>query len=116
MLVIQNIERIKDKIVKLQPDIWTVAKVQSVNLLEGQYYQFDIQSNTDSRIVHIWLNRETKGEKRKEQTYYHFEGGGEYYELITNWDESVVRINREFLSPEGLLMFIRNEFETIKTK
>lgn len=114
MLNIENIFKIRHKTIQIGGETWTIDEVKDVNLLDGNYYQFNIYSFFDNRMVHIFLNRETKGEKRPEQTYYHFESRGEYYELINDWNEDKVTINRELLSREGLLLFMEKMLETIK--
>jgi hypothetical protein len=114
MLIIENIHRIRHKIIKIGGETWTIDEVKPVNLLDGDYYQFNIHSFFGNKMVHIFLNRETKGEKQKEQEYYHYEGRDEYYELTNSWNRDVVTINKELLSKEGLLMFMQKLLETIK--
>jgi hypothetical protein len=114
MLNIQNIHKIRHETIQIKGEVWTIGNIKAVDLLDGNYYQFDIHSFFSDRLVHIFLNRETKGEKQPEQTYYHFESRGEYYELINNWNEDKITINRELLSREGLLMFMEKMLETIK--
>jgi hypothetical protein len=114
MLNIENIYKIRHKTIEIGGETWTIGNFKEVDLLDGNYYQFDIHSFFSDRLVHIFLNRETKGEKQPEQTYYHFESRGEYYELINNWNEDKITINKELLSREGLLMFMQHMLETIK--
>lgn len=114
MLNIENIYKIRHKTIEIGGETWTIGNFKEVDLLDGNYYQFDIHSFFSDRLVHIFLNRETKGEKQHEQTYYHFESRGEYYELINNWNEDKITINRDLLSREGLLMFMGKMLETIK--
>jgi hypothetical protein len=114
MLTIKNIDRIKHKCIQFGGETWTIAGVKESELLDGDYYQFSIHSFFGNKNVHIFLNRETKGEKQKEQEYYHYEGRGEYYELFNSWGEDMVTINKELLSREGLLMFMQKMLETIK--
>jgi len=114
MLIIKNIDRIKHKCIQFGGETWMIAGVKEVDLLDGKFYQFSIQSFFSNKLVYIFLNRETKGEKQKEQTYHHFESRGEYYELVNSWNEDMVTINKELLSREGLLMFMQKMLETIK--
>ena len=114
MLNIENIYKIRHKTIQIGGETWTIDEVKDVSLLDGNYYQFSIHSFFGNRMVHIFLNRETKGEKQKEQTYHHFESRGEYYELVNSWNEDMVTINKELLSIPGLLLFMEKMLETIK--
>lgn len=115
MLVIENIHKLRHEIVfDGKGEDWQVGDIKEVGLLDGHYYQFTIHSLFSNNKVHIFLNREKKGEKLKEQVYYHYESRGEYYELVNSWNADIVTINRELLFPEGLIMFMGKMIETIK--
>lgn len=116
MLVIENIHKLRHEILGAKGIEWQyqIDAIKEVGLLDGQYYQFTIFSLNSNKKVHIFLNREKKGEKQKEQTYYHFESRGEYYELVNSWNTDIVTINRELLFPEGLILFMQKMLETIK--
>jgi hypothetical protein len=114
MLVIENIHKLRHEMVHVKGIEWQVGDIREVGLLDGNYYQFTIHSLNSNKSVHIFLNREKKGEKQKEQEYYHYESRGEYYELVNSWNVDKVTINRELLSTKGLMMFIGKILETIK--
>ena len=113
MLVIENIHKLRHEKVYIKGIEWQVGDIKEVGLLDGNYYQFTIHSLNSNKSVHIFLNRETKGEKQKEQEYYHYESRGEYYELVNSWNADIVTINRELLVPQGLMMFFRKMLKTI---
>ena len=113
MLVIENIHKLRHEKVYIKGIEWQVGDIKEVGLLDGHYYQFTIHSLNSNKSVHIFLNRETKGEKQKEQEYYHYESRGEYYELVNSWNADIVTINRELLVPQGLMMFFRKMLKTI---
>jgi len=114
MLNIQNIFRIRHKTIQIGGETWTIDNALELDLLDGNYYQFSIHSFFNNQMVYIFLNRETKGEKQKEQIYNHFERRGEHYELTNSWNTDMVTINKELLSIPGLLLFMQHMLETIK--
>jgi hypothetical protein len=116
MLVIENIHKLRHEIVDVKgiERQYQIDDIKEVGLLDGYFYQFTIFSLNSNKKVHIFLNREKKGEKPPVQTYYHYQHRGEYYELTNSWNKDMVTINRDLVIKDGILMFMQKMLETIQ--